>query len=224
MNALLSTTTDAPVVSKYAAKKQNRQEPVLVTRELVKEPTFEEKAVAIDLFAGFEEALLGEANADLERMTELRTKAYDLIAKAKSMDMAALEKKCTREAYDWREQEPKDAERQLWNQLSDAHKTDGKLEIYRKAFLDLQAAFHSRDGDEAKKAKFNELRMSIVNKVPRMAKIHVQNLERAEAALEHLNKARDAQEALWTKARDNFEEANIIATLHGWPVTEAKKK
>jgi hypothetical protein len=224
---MLDQIVVTPLVSKYAAKKAARleEQPAEVEVLVGEKVTPEAKNVELDLFATLVEDLLGDDKDDLDRMTALRSDAYALIQKAKAFDLGAIETKCKREAYDWEAQMPKDAERQMWNELTEKFRTEpAKLEIVRKYFLDLQTAAHTRDGDPAKKEKFQNMVLAVVNDVPRMKKLHEENLERALSCLQHLEDQKTLQEKYWTEAKDKFEEANIIATLHGWPITEAKNK
>ena len=221
-----TVVTEVPV-SKYAAKKAARVEidaqPVELLVGVQVAP--EAKHVELDLFSTLVDDLMGDDKGDLDRMAALRSDAYALIQKAKAFDLGAIEKKCKREAYDWEEQMPKDAERQMWNELTEKFRTEpAKLEIVRVYFLDLQTAAHTRDGDPVKKEKFQNMVLAVVNSVPRMKKLHEENLVRAFACLQHLEDQKVLQEKYWTEAKDKFEEANIIATLHGWPITEAKNK
>jgi hypothetical protein len=185
----------------------------------------QEPVAELGIFANLVDDLLGNDKPDFDRMIVLRNEAYALTQKAKSINLGELETKSKREAFDWREQEPKDAERQIWNELTEQFKANpAQLDILRKNFLDLQTAQHTREGDPAKKEKFNAMRMAVVNQIPRMKKNHEANLDRADKVMMHFVEQAGMQESYWTSAKDKFEEANIIATLHGWPVTEAKNK
>jgi hypothetical protein len=210
-------------VSKYAAKKAARTDQPAEVEALVGVKVLPLETPAIDLFATLVNDLLGEDKADLDRMSALRSEAYALIQKAKAMDLAVIEKKYRDEARDWEKQMPKDMERQMWNELTEKFRNQAaELNIVRNRFLDLQTAAHSRDGDAVKKEKFQGMVLAAVNAIPRMKRLHEENLERAETCLKAIDEKKAQYEQYWTDAKDKFEEANIIATLHSWPITEAK--
>jgi hypothetical protein len=224
-----NVVTEVKPVSKYAAKKAAQAEqPAEVVEVLVGEmvaPKVQSETAPSDLFATLVDDLLGDDKADLDRMAARRDEAYALIQKIKATDLGAIEKRYRREAYDWEEQQLKDAERQMWNELTDKFRDEpSKLEIVRKYFLDLQTAAHTRDGDPTKKEKFHGMVLSVVNSVPRMKKLHEENVERAAKCLQVIEDEKAKIEKYWAEAKDKFEEANIIATLHGWPITEPKNK
>jgi len=213
-----------PAVSKYQAKNAAKPEETAAPVVAV-DKAIEPISVALDLFSNLVSDLLGADQADLEQMTALRSEARALISKAKSINVGELQHKAEREAWDWQEQQPRDAERQIFNELKELSKGDfDVLKILQDRFTGLQDAWHHRDGDKALKEQFNRMRMAVVDGNPRMARLHEENLIRAERVMEHFEKERALQETYWQQACDKFEIANIIATLHGWPITEPKRK
>jgi hypothetical protein len=182
-------------------------------------PVAEEHA-AIDLFSDLDEFLLDEeTKKDLDRMSLLRADAYELKTKKKAIRLNELQVKALREAKDAREEQPRDAARQIYNAITDAHRNDGKLEVYREAWSKWQ---NSDDPDT--KAKYEQRLMAHIEKLPRMKALHERNLVRAETIMREFEETAALREKYDLDANDKFEEANIIATIHGWATTEAIKK
>jgi len=203
--------------SKYAAKKAKKQEEavLVVSAELAIEPSFEEKAPVDDVFANLVNMVLGDSRDDFEHMGLLRTEAYALKAKAKAIDLGALQSKTEREAWEWRNEQPRDAARQMFNRLHELFKSPADLEIVVAKFKALQNA-----KDPAYLAECD----AFVKRTPRMQKLHLANLERALKVEAYFLDQVALKTKLSADADDKFEEANIIATLHDWPPTEAKHK
>jgi hypothetical protein len=57
-----------------------------------------------------------------------------------------------------------------------------------------------------------------------MKALHERNLVRAETIMREFEETAALREKYDLDANDKFEEANIIATIHGWATTEAIKK
>lgn len=218
---------DGKPVSKYAAKKARKKaeaavEPAAqgpVTNAPAPAPA---AGVMIEAFFGdLEASLLGDKQAALDEMVEMRNKGFSLIDQSKTFNLREAEYRAKKDAWNWKNDQIKEAQRIIFNELRGRGEKSPAL---IKAFTDLQDAYHQPGGDVFKAAKFEELCVNYINSNPRMKELHEKNLKRAEEAMAHFKAQVEEQERLYREGVELLELANVIADENGWPRTEPKAK
>lgn len=213
-------------ISTYAAKQAAKQV-IKAEKELGDMPKFifapVTTPVVDDIYSAFVADMFPQDLAkDLNDKVKFQAEAYALMQKANSAkgDLAAWEKKCRRDAKDWREMEPKAAETKMFNRLVGEHKNDGKFDVFKVWFEALQNASSTSEAG----IKFAEMRTAVMNADPKISEQHAKNLVFATRAMEAFGSKATEIQGMFDKAHELFELANMICEVRGWDKTEARSK
>jgi hypothetical protein len=174
-----------------------------------------------NLFEGVDALLFGADYPDFLEVQRLRTEGFDKLARAKAMNVFDLELKLKQKIWQLKYDQVKEVERMLYNNYANMGKTG---EIQKTAFKQLEQAYHDWNGDPFQKMAFEEMCLVVINRYPRMKLLHEENLARAEVAQQEFDELKAQHDELRLEGEIQLEDANKIASKHGWPTTEAKKK
>lgn len=211
-----TVTSDVKPISKYQQKQLAREDrpvpaPIEVVVGVIEEPKFNVANLLM--------------NADelraLQEMADLRTEAREIWQSAKSAngELPEFRKRCAREAEDFEKLEPRAAGTNLYNRLRNEITDETMYKELRQRFLDIQNAT-----DDTGKKLYQVMIDNEIQGNPKMLERHLNNLELAKKARDVYSKKEADVEALFEKGRALFAQANKIAALYGWTVTEPVSK
>jgi hypothetical protein len=227
---------EKPAMSKFQTKHQ-AEAAAAVTQAETPAVTVEVEAPerpAVDLAAGLVADIMGEDNEDWETMLRSRTEAYALLARMRAMNMPELERKAKFDAHDVSTFETWDAQKKLYNLLRDIFQeqklgknraeqdaVEQQYQVVKAKFEAAQTALKTDPESPVAKAFLARV-LAHVEATGRMEK-HLANQVKATEIMIAFEVKKAEHEALHKQAVALFEDANVIAIVHGWPLTEKKE-
>jgi hypothetical protein len=227
---------EKPTVSKFASK-HLAEEAAGVTQVETPAVTVEPKAPeapSVDLFEGLVADIMGEDNNDWERMIACRKEAYDLLRRMRDMNMPELERRAKWDAHDISTFWTWDSQKKMYNGLRKIFeeraegKSSAEKEAIAKEYDVVRLRFEAHqdalkiDPESPVAQAFMARVLKHVEAVGNMEK-HLANQEKARAILAAFDEKKAEHEELHKQAVALFEEANVIAIVHDWPLTGKDK-